>query len=196
VPGNEALYVIAYHSQLPSEIPTLDSIRERVTQDYQFIESAMLARKAAMDFEGSLSNTLASGKSFADACDKAGVKLTPLAPFSLSSTNKIPELAERVNIDQFKRVVFATAPGQLTPMMPSSDGAFMALVQAKLPIDESRMKTDLAAFARSVHQVRRSEVFNEWFKREAQKAFSTVPYFQEKQAQMQKSAEAAAVGKQ
>ena len=197
VPGNEALYVIAYHSQLPSEIPTLDSIRERVTQDYQFIESAMLARKAAIDFEGNLSNVMAGGKSFADACDKAGVKLTPLAPFSLSSTNKIPELAERANIDQFKRVVFATAPGQLTPMMPSSDGVFIALVQAKLPLDEAKMRANLATFARSVHQVRRSEVFNEWFKREAQKAFSTVPYFQEKQAQMQKSAaEAVAGGKQ
>ena len=75
-------------------------------------------------------------------------------------------------------------------MMPSSDGAFIALVQAKLPLDEAKMRANLAAFTRSVHQVRRSEVFNEWFKREAQKAFSTVPYFQEKQAQMQKAATA------
>jgi hypothetical protein len=188
VPGSDAFYVISYHSQLPSEIPSLDSIRERVTQDFQFIESAMLARKAAIDFESGLSNTMAGGKSFADACDKAGVKLTPLAPFSLSSTNRIAELAERANVDQFKRVVFATTPGQVTPMMPSSDGAFMALVQAKLPLDEIEMAKNLPAFTRSVHQVRRSEVFNEWFKREATRAFATVPYFQEKQAQMQKAA--------
>ena len=188
VPSSEAFYVISYHSQLPSEIPSLDSIRDRVAQDYQFIESAMLARKAAIDFEGSLSNAMAGGKSFSDACDKAGVKPTLLAPFSLSSTNRIPELAERANVDQFKRVVFATAPGQVTPMMPASDGAFMALVQAKLPLDEVDMASNLPAFTRSVHQVRRSEVFNEWFKREATKAFATVPYFQEKQAQMQKAA--------
>jgi len=188
VPSSEAFYVISYHSQLPSEIPSLDSIRDRVAQDYQFIESAMLARKAAIDFEGSLSNAMAGGKSFSDACDKAGVKPTLLAPFSLSSTNRIPELAELANVDQFKRVVFATAPGQVTPMMPASDGAFMALVQAKLPLDEVEMASNLPAFTRSVHQVRRSEVFNEWFKREATKAFATVPYFQEKQAQMQKAA--------
>lgn len=188
VPGSETFYVIAYHSQLPSEIPSLDSIRDRVTQDFQFIESATLARKAAIDFESGLSNALAGGKSFADACDKAGVKLTPLAPFSLSSTNRIAELAERANVDQFKRVAFSTAPGQVTPMMPTSDGAFMALVQAKLPLDEIEMAKNLPAFTRSVHQVRRSEVFNEWFKREATKAFATVPYFQEKQAQMQKAA--------
>lgn len=188
VPSSEAFYVISYHSQLPSEIPSLDSIRDRVAQDYQFIESAMLARKAAIDFEGSLSNAMAGGKSFSDACDKAGVKPTLLAPFSLSSTNRIPELAERANVDQFKRVVFATAPGQVTRIMPASDGAFMALVQAKLPLDEVEMASNLPAFTRSVHQVRRSEVFNEWFKREATKAFATVPYFQEKQAQMQKAA--------
>ena len=188
VPGSDAFYVISYHSQLPSEIPSLDSIRDRVTQDFQFIESAMLARKAAIDFEGGLSNAMAGGKSFADACDKAGVKLTSVAPFSLSSTNRIAELAERANVDQFKRVAFSTAPGQVTPMMPASDGAFMALVQAKLPLDEVEMAKNLSAFTRSVHQVRRSEVFNEWFKREATKAFATVPYFQEKQAQMQKAA--------
>ena len=188
VPGSDAFYAISYHSQLPSEIPSLDSIRDRVTQDFQFIESAMLARKAAIDFESGLSNAMAGGKSFADACDKAGVKLTSIAPFSLSSTNRIPELADRANVDQFKRVVFATAPGQVTPMMPASDGAFMALVQAKLPLDEAEMVKNLPAFTRSVQQVRRSEVFNEWFRVEANKAFATVPYFQEKQAKMQKAA--------
>jgi hypothetical protein len=114
--------------------------------------------------------------------------LTSLAPFSLSSTNRIAELAERANVDQFKRVVFATAPGQVTPMMPASDGAFMALVQAKLPLDQAEMEKNLPAFTRTVQQVRRSEVFNEWFRVEANKAFATVPYFQEKQAKMQKAA--------
>ena len=196
VSGTDAIYVIAYHSQLPSEIPSLDSIRDRVTQDFQFIESAMLAQKAAIAFEGGLSNAMAGGKSFADACDKAGVKLTPLAPFSMSSTN-IAELSGHVRQDQlnqFKRVALATLPGQLTSLMPSADGAFMALVQARLPLDEAELKQNLPSFTRSVHQVRRSEVFNEWFKREAQKAYSTVPYFQEKQAQMQKAA--ANAGKQ
>lgn len=186
-PGSEALYVISYHSRLPSEIPTLESVRDRVVQDFEFIESATLARNAAIGFEGSLSNTMAGGKSFADACEKAGVKLVPLTPFSMSSTN-IPTLDGRANIDQFKRVAFSTAIGQVTPMMPSSDGAFMAFVQAKLPLDEAKMKMDLAAFTRTVHQVRRNEVFNEWFRAEAQKAFSTVPYFIDQQAKMSKNA--------
>ena len=190
VPGSDSIFVISYHSQLPSEIPTLDSIRDRVSQDYQYVESTLLARKAAMDFENTVSNTIASGKTFADACDKASVKLTQIVPFSLSTTN-IAELSGRANIDQFKRVAHSTAPGQLTPLMPSADGAFMALVTGKLPLNEGKMALDLPSFSRSVHQVRCSEVFNEWFKREAQKAFSTVPYFQEKQAQMQKAAAAA-----
>jgi hypothetical protein len=47
------------------------------------------------------------------------------------------------------------------------------------------MAANLPAFTRSVHQVRRSEVFQEWFRREAQKAFATVPYFQQKMQQPQ-----------
>jgi hypothetical protein len=61
-------------------------------------------------------------------------------------------------------------------------------IQAKLPVDEAKLRANLPEFTRSVHQVRRSEVFNEWFRREAEKAFSTLPYFQQKQAQMQGTA--------
>jgi len=190
VPGTESLFVLSYHSRLPSEIPALDTIRERVTSDYQFIESATLARNAALSFENGLSNAMSGGKSFADVCAAAGVSLTPLPPFSMATTN-IAALSGRVNLDQFKRVAMSTAPGQFTPLMPSADGAFMALVEAKLPIDEAKMAANLPAFKRSVHQVRRSEVFNEWFRREASKAFATVPYFQQKMQQPQQPTPAA-----
>jgi hypothetical protein len=187
VPGTESIFVLSYNGRLPSEIPALDVIRDRVTSDYQFIESASLARKAALEFENGLSNAMAGGKSFADACAKAGVTLTPLAPFSMASTN-IAELSTRANVDQFKRIALATAPGQFTPLMPSADGAFMAVIEAKLPLDESKMAANLPAFTRSVHQVRRSEIFQEWFRREASKAFATVPYFQQKMQQQQQPA--------
>lgn len=182
VPGAESIFVISLNSRLPSEIPSLDTIRERVTADYQFIEAASMARNAALQFEGGLSNAMTGGKSFADAAAKAGVKLTDIPAFSMSTTN-ISVLSGRANVDQFKRVALSTAPGQLTPLMPSADGAFMALIEARLPLDETKMAANLPAFKRSVQQVRRSEVFNEWFRREASKAFASVPYFQQKMQQ-------------
>jgi hypothetical protein len=50
-------------------------------------------------------------------------------------------------------------------------------------VSASNVATNLPAFERSVRQTRRSEAFNEWFRREAEKSFREVPYFQ-KQAQL------------
>lgn len=182
--GENTVYVVAFNKLLPSEQPSFESIREKVTSDYRFIEAAMKAQKLAMDFHAVATNGLAAGKSFADLCKPLGVTPVILSPFSLSSTN-VPEVQYQLELSYLKRVAFETAPGQVGPVLPSNDGAAVVYVQAKLPIDEAKMRENLPSFTRSVHQVRRSEVFNAWFQREAEQAFRTLPYFQQKQAQMQ-----------
>jgi hypothetical protein len=182
--GENHIYVIAFNQRLPSEQPSFDSIREKVTSDYRFIEAAMKAQKQAMDFQAVATNGLAAGKSFADLCKSLGVAPVSVTPFSLS-TREVAEVENQLDLSYLKRVAFETAPGQVGPVLPSNDGAAVVYVQAKLPIDEAKMRTSLPEFTRSVHQVRRSEVFNAWFQREAEQAFRTLPYFQQKQAQMQ-----------
>jgi hypothetical protein len=181
--GDDHVYVIAFNRRLPSENPPFETIRERVTQDYRFVESALAAQRAGLDFHATATNGLAAGKNFSDLCAQAKVKAITVAPFS-QSTRTLPEIENNLDVQTFKRAAFDVAPGQVSQLLPSSDGAAVVYVQAKLPIDEAAMRTNLPAFTRSVHQVRRSEVFNEWFRREATKAFSTVPYFQQQQAQM------------
>lgn len=185
--GENTVYVVAFNKLLPSEVPSYESIRENVTADYRFMESALKAQQQAMDFHAATTNNLATGKSFADLCAKAGVKPVSLTPFSLS-TRELPEIEKQLDFSMLKRAAFETAPGQVAQVLPSADGAAVIYVQAKLPVDEAKMHTNLPEFTRSVHQVRRSEVFNDWFRREAEKAFSTLPYFQQKQAQMQGAA--------
>ena len=89
-----------------------------------------------------------------------------------------------IEAQAFRRVAFATAPGQVGQLLPSADGAAQLFVQARLPINESAMATNLPVFARNVQQMRRGEIVEEWFRQEANKAFATIPYFQQKQAQM------------
>jgi parvulin-like peptidyl-prolyl isomerase len=183
--GEDHFYVIAFNQKLPSTSPTLESILDRVTEDYRFIESAMQARQEAMEFYATVTGTngLASGKSFADLCAAANLTPITLAPFSMA-TRGIPELQGRADQDDFKRAAFAAAPGEVTQLLPSADGAVLGFVSARLPLDETAMRTNLPAFTRSVQQVRRSEVFNEWFRAEANRAFRTIPFFQTQQAQM------------
>jgi parvulin-like peptidyl-prolyl isomerase len=179
--GENHVYVIAYLRRLPSENPPFETIRARVTQDFRFVEAAMKAQQAGLAFHALATNGLAAGKSFADLCAEAKVKPIALAPFAMSS-REVPEVENRLNVQSFKQVAFATAPGKVGELLPSADGAALVYVQERLPIDETAMRTNLPAFTRSVHQVRRNEVFNQWFSAEANKAFATIPYFQPKPA--------------
>lgn len=185
--GENTVYVVAFNKLLPSEQPSFESIREKVTADYRFIEAAMKAQQQAVEFQATATNGLATGKSFAEICGKAGIKPVSLTPFSLS-TRELPEIEKQLDLSMLKRVAFETTPGHVGQVLPSADGAAVVYIQAKLPVDETKMRANLPEFTRSVHQVRRSEVFNEWFRREAEKAFSTLPYFQQKQAQLQGTA--------
>ena len=53
-----AVYVIALAKQLPSEIPSLDQIRDRVTQDYRMVQATMLAQRAGTNFAPALAGQL------------------------------------------------------------------------------------------------------------------------------------------
>ncbi|MGC3960303.1 MAG: hypothetical protein QM813_20960 [Verrucomicrobiota bacterium] len=88
--GEHTVYVVAFNKRLPSQQPDFESIREKVTSDYRFIEAATKAQKLAMDFHAIATNGLAAGKNFSDLCKPLGVTPVTLSPFSLSSTN-VPE---------------------------------------------------------------------------------------------------------
>jgi PPIC-type PPIASE domain len=179
--GADGVYLISLNKRLPSEIPSLETIRDQVTQDFRFNEAVMLARKAAMDFAATATN-ITSGPAFAAACAIAKVKSVTLPPFALN-TRKLEQVENHVSLSQFKQVAFGTPPSQMSQLQGTADGAYAVFVQGKLPLDESKVAADLPAFEQSVRQNRRAEAFNDWFNREAQKAFREVPYFQ-KQAQL------------
>jgi peptidyl-prolyl cis-trans isomerase D len=181
--GNDGVYLISLNKKLPSEIPPFESLRDRVTQDYRFREAAMAARQAGLSFYTTASNALAAGKAFAGVCNEANVRPVLPPPFSISSRT-IGGIEGRANLSQFKQAAFGTSPGQVSNFKPTSDGGFLVFVQAKLPLDEVRMKADLPDFARKVRDTRRGEAFNEWFRREAEKGFKDVPYFHQQQSQL------------
>jgi hypothetical protein len=180
--GREHVYLVGYNRQLPSEIPSLDSIRDRVKTDFQYEQAAKAAQQAGMKFAATVQGELAAGKSFSNVCAQAGYKPLVLAPF-YPATRSIPEIANQVNEQEFKRAVFTTNPGAVTPLLQSADGAALAYVAHRLPVDEAAMRTNLPAFAQEVQQARRNEIFEAWFRQEGEKALTSLPYFQ-KQAEL------------
>ncbi len=172
--GETAAYVIALNKKLPSEIPTLDQIRDQVVADYKFSQALALARKAGMDFYQTMTNGLAQGKTLPGLCVSAKLQLVDLPPFSIS-TRDLPEAEDHLPLNQFKQLAFTTPPGKVSNFQATSEGGLILYVKAKLPLDEAKMSASLPAFVNAVRQSRQNEAFNDWFRKEAEKGLRDTP---------------------
>jgi peptidyl-prolyl cis-trans isomerase D len=182
--GFDEAYVIALKARLPSENPPYESVRERATEDYRFLEAVRAARKAGQEFHTALTNGLAAGKGFVAICTEAKLQPVLPPPFSLS-TQELPEIEKHVNLQQFKQVAFTSSIGKPSEFMPTREGGFVMVVQAKLPLDMTKMNAALTNFTRAVRQARQNEAFNDWFQMEAKRGLSEIPYFSRQQQQPQ-----------
>ena len=166
--GDDGVYVIALKQQLPSDNPPFETIREKVVHDYKFTQALLQARKAGEEFYSTLTNGLAGGKSFTAICTEA--KLQPEMPPPLSlSTRSLTNVESHVSLHEYKQAAFGTPPGKASVFTPTADGGFIAFVQAKLPLDETKLKADLPGFMNSFRQARQHEAFNLWVNGEAQR---------------------------
>jgi hypothetical protein len=182
--GEDAVYVIAQKERIPSEIPPLEKIRDRVEADYKLFQAATAARRAGAEFATALTNGLVAGKTFSSLCVEAGVKPVIVPPLSLSSrTNGVVE--EHVTLRQYASVAFATPLGKPSQFIPTMEGGFVVFVREKLPIDLAKMTAELPAFANSVRQTRQGEAYNDWFRREAERGLRDIPEFRQQQQQQQ-----------
>ena len=176
--GPDGVYVMALDKQLPSEIPSLDSIRDQVTHDYQMQQAAMIAQRDGTNFVSTLDRQLAAGNSFAAACIAAGQHPEVLPPFSLS-TPQLPELANRAGFPQVKQATFSTPPGHASDFEPTDDGGFIIFVEKLLPIDQTALNADLPQYLAELRSERQREVFNQWVDREANRELRNTPIFQQ-----------------
>ena len=183
IEGQDAIYVIALEKKIPTEVPPLDRIRDRVTADYRYSQAVMLARRAGDALIQSATNGLAQGKTFAAICAAAGVKPIEVPPFSIS-TRELPVVEEHLNLNTFKRIAFVTPPGRASGYAPSREAgpaAYMVLyVDKRLPVDQAKMKADMPEFLDLVRRARQQEALTDWFNREGSKSLAEILQYLEK----------------
>ena len=177
IAGPAAMYVLAYAKRLPSEIPPLDQIHERVTQEYQLQAAALLARQAGTNFVRTLTGMTAD-HGFASLCVAAGLQPQVLPAFSLS-TQEMPELGEHTELNQLKQAVFTTPVGKASGFVATADGGFIVYVQSRLPIDQAKMNSELPQFSATLRRERQNEAFGQWINLEASRQLRSTPVFSE-----------------
>src|SRR5205085_10036275 len=110
---------------------------------------------------------------------EANLEAIVLPPFSLTTTS-LPEVDNLVNLDQLQRTAFSTAAGKVTTFQPTTEGGMILYVKSKLPLDETKMKTDLPAFVNNARRVRQQEAFEMWLRRESELGLRDTPMGQPK----------------
>jgi SurA N-terminal domain len=174
VPGTYSVYVMGLVKNLPAEIPSLDQIRGKVTDDMRLQEATIMAQRAGTNFVHNLFLHMASGKSFAAASVAAGAAPQLLPPFALA-TQDLPELGGHATMNQLRQAVLTTSPGMPSGFVPTEDGGFVLYVESKMPVDQSKMASELPQFTAELRQQRQSQMFNDWYLREANHELASTP---------------------
>jgi hypothetical protein len=191
VEGRDGVYIIGFNKQIPSEVPTLEKVRDKVTADYKFLQALQQAYMAGNAFHTTLTNSLNEGKSFSTIVQNAQLKSVTVPPFSIGTQELArPDIEARANLNELKQAGFSTPPGKVsafawpdnqTLQRLADPGGFILYVKEKLPIDQKRMEADLPKFTQTVRQKRMQEAFNLWFTKEAQKGLVDTPLLQRPQ---------------
>jgi peptidyl-prolyl cis-trans isomerase D len=173
--GEKAVYVIALKEQIKSEMPPLERVKEKVTEDYKAEEARSLARNIAMSFHTRLTNGLATNKTFEAVCQEAKVDRVVLPLFSPSTRPPLEGLDPRFNLSTIQRYVEDLKPGRVTNYLPSRDGGYILYLREKTPVEESTLKEELPDFIAQLRQYREGQAFDMWFRKQAEQARVVVP---------------------
>ncbi|MGH8023769.1 MAG: hypothetical protein ACRED1_09325, partial [Limisphaerales bacterium] len=174
ISGPNGVYILALETNLPSEIPPLDRIRGRVTEDLHMRLGTLAAQRAGTNFAHELPVQMAAGKSFAAVGFAAGLDPLVLPPFSLS-TQDMPDLDNHATLNQVKETVVTTPVGTASGFVQTDDGGFILFVRSRLPVDQKTMAADMPQFAAEFRERQAGQAFNDWLQHEANRELRDTP---------------------
>ncbi len=174
VVGDDAVFILALQNRIPSEIPGLDAIRDRVTEDFRREQARLLARESGTNFVTSLTNLVAQGKTFADAAAAANVTPIALPEFSAASRN-LPNWDRRVNLEQAKMLAANLQPGKFSDLVTTADGAMVLHLKRRDPVTDAELKDALPGYLTELRRERQFEGFSDWFQHQIETTAISMP---------------------
>lgn len=185
--GEDAYYLIALKETIPSRQESYAEVKDKALDDYKRTQAFTLMYQDATSFHTKATNELAKGKSLDEVAAQSGLKVVTLPPVSLR-TESLTNLDSNLDIRRLRSSLFTLEPGKVSNFNPNPPvGGYIAYVKQKLPIDEAKLKTDLPKFMAEIRYQRQNEVFNNWFRKEYEKAVATFPLLnQQRQNQNQR----------
>ncbi|MGC8828704.1 MAG: peptidyl-prolyl cis-trans isomerase [Verrucomicrobiia bacterium] len=174
IEGEDGTYVIALKDRLPSTVPPLAAISDKVIADYKRQQAIDIAQTRGRIFYNTLTNALAANKSFTEICLES--KYTPVSlPAFSRSTRTLEKVQIPIGLAEIKRVVFDLEPGKVSQFIPTRDGGMIVYLRSVLPIDEQKLQKELPQFITSIRQTRLYEAADLWLQKQRQAMQMVIP---------------------
>lgn len=113
----------------------------------------------ATEVRNKIETELKGGKTFAAAAEANGVKAEDFPAFS----PKEPKV-EPANSGEIMQTASELNEGQLSTVVPTSDGSVIVYVTKRLPIDETKLKADRNQLADALGNAQRASLFQQWLR--------------------------------
>jgi hypothetical protein len=169
LPGANAYFVIAVKRRLPSEVPPMESILQRVMDDYRAEEAVRLARVAGTAFAAQAREAVAKGKTFTQAANEAKLEAKALPPFS-NSSQFIEGLDRAVTPFDLQNKVRDLKPGAVSDYAGTQQAGFVLHLKGTQAAADDVVKKELPAFTEQFRELRRRQAFQEWLRRHIETA--------------------------
>lgn len=174
ITAEDGVYVIALKQKIPAQIPPLDNIREKVTQDYTNSRALELARAAGRELHTAITNGVAQGKTFEAVAAEKNASPVVLTPFARKTTT-LAGVPNRSDVSQLVSTAFQIEPGKVSDFVPTRTGGFIVHVKSVVPVAEDKLKSELPEFTKNLRQSRQYEAFSEWFQKQSESAQVVLP---------------------
>jgi len=172
--GEDAVIVFAFDKRIPSEVRPFQEVEASVREAVRRTESRSAAEAEGQKFRDAAQAALGQGKTFDAIATEAGLKSIVVTNLS-SETTSVPDLPPRLTVGELLRVAGELQPGKLSPFTASGDGGFVLFLDARNPVPDDVLKTELPTFLTQQRQFGRFTTFNEWERKRFAAADVKVP---------------------
>lgn len=199
VVGLTNVFAICFAGKIESKTPEYSEVADKVLEDYKKAEAVKECNAAARAFATSVTNLLATGKSFQEAATESKAQFTAIPEFTADANGVDIELPAQWW--QIKNAVsFKTAPSVCSPIIPASPlstnaAAAVVYLKERKSADPALVEAELSNHTKVLLADNLQSVFTEWFMQEYDKAnFETARDIEKKkqEAQEQEAREAEA----
>ncbi len=167
VVGEDAVYLFALKERLREVNQPLETVKDKVTEDYRKQESVNLMHKAAQEAYRALTNATTAGKSFVDAAKAAKLEPVVFQPLA-KSERKSDEVEKHVNYFMFQNRAWDVPPGKTGEPMLAGDTGFIVHVIARNPAPADKMAGELPKLLEELRETYQGSVVNDWLNRQSQ----------------------------